>query len=235
MESDFGDGLNESKRVINPMEAIPLVEAIIFDYGNYITSDEIFEICKGKISLEIIEESIEWLVEKYLRTERGIFLHRNFKGVSFVTHPEYEKYVNRFFEIENEAPFFLGNGSEKKTRFNFELSQSELVVISYCIVNRKCTQEMIDKLFCTDQSHITFSLMEKGFLTIVRKGADRNKREFKTTSFLNYYFGFKNIDGLKRTLLKENFTLDKPLEDILFEEEFSNRFSEIGHYSEDLF
>jgi segregation and condensation protein B len=166
-----------------------IIEALIFASEEEISVKQIKEILDSenlKLSVNEIEEIINFLKEEYSSGKKGFELVNVSGGFHFVTRKEYSKFVGKLFEAK-----------QKK-----RLSQSALETLSIIAYKQPITRSEIEFIRGVNVDYIVNSLLERELITIIGR-ADSPGRPiiYGTTKDFLKLLGLNSIDDLPK--LKE--------------------------------
>jgi len=166
-----------------------IIEALIFSSDDPLPGSEIIKAIKEidgsdiDITPKDVEESVDYLNEKYEDDEKSFIIKRIANGFAFGTKEEYAKYVG-----------FLSSVKSKR-----RLSQSALETLSIIAYKQPITKPEIENLRGVNSDYMMNNLLEKNLITIKGRAETIGRPLlYVTTDDFLKYFGLHKITDLPK-------------------------------------
>jgi segregation and condensation protein B len=167
---------------INQSELRAAVEAVLLVAGEPITINSLIEVF-GEKEKDGIEACLEELIKAYAESSGGFSLEKAAGGYRFVTRPEYDVYLKKFFSKQGEG----------------RLSIAALETLAIVAYKQPITAPEIADIRGVNSSGVLRTLLDRKLIRIAgRKNVVGSPFLYKTTKDFLLHFGLNSIQDLPR-------------------------------------
>lgn len=175
-------------------------EALIFASDTPLSIGQIRE-CIGDISVDVVEESINGLVEEYTNVNRAFLLKKVAGGYQFATKPEYYKWIKHLYE----------------GRIQTRLSRAALETLAILAFKQPVTKVEVASIRGVNSDGVIKNLLMRKLINIMGRAAGPGRPLlYGTTPEFLRYFGINSIEDLPKP---------KEIEELLSDGEGAEIFS----------
>jgi segregation and condensation protein B len=180
-----------------------VIEALLFASDSALSPDKIQAVLED-VTLEEIEETVDFLNEKYRMGGHTFAIKRIARGYQMYTLPDFAPWVRALFSHNRRE----------------RLSQQSLEVLAIVAYRQPIVKTDIDRLRGVNSEGPIFTLLDRKLITIVgRKPAPGRPLLYGTTQEFLTHFGLKDLDDLPRIEELEMLLKSReqaPLADVTF-------------------